>query len=567
MCLRDYDHSRHTFSVMSSTASSASVPSGAAKTLYVVVTAGSSLQYSIAQRVQDQMLIKPSAACDIISTEEIGTANFEESFCIFLPEVESPFLHGIQSVDFLNLKGMLGAAIGVLWLTYDGGQATRKPEMGLVTGLGRSVCSEKGSLNFMTLALESVSSTTTIVEHIVKIFRTRVENRCETEESEYMESDGLLCVNRVVEANTLNDKVYSAVARQEPELRKFNEKPDRALELTISSPGLLNTLFFIDDTDQHPLASTEVEIAVRAVGVNFKNVLVALGQIPDKSLGQECAGVITRVGEKVEPREWKHGDRVCAITHGAFKTHARSDVSAMFKIPDTMPFTTAAAIPVAYCTAYYALHHIAKLTEGETVLVHAAAGGVGQVAIQIAKIKKAKIYATVGTDEKKNLLSEMYGVPKDHIFSSRNLSFVHGVKRMTHGRGVDVVLNSLAGESLQQSLECVAPLGRFIEIGKKDMYLRNKLPLLPFLQNITFASVDLGVVAERARPLMTELMAETLKLVTENGLQPPRPLHVFRASDIEKAFQSLQSGRTAGKIVVEIHKEDTVPVSDALTVS
>ena len=567
MCLRDYDHCRHTFSVMSSTASIATAPPEGARKTHIVVTAGSSLQYSVAQRIQGQMSIKSSSACEIMSTEELDAADFEESFCIFLPELESPFLHGIQNVEFSNLKRMLGAANGVLWLTHDGGQATQKPEMGLVTGLGRCVCSEKGSLSFMTLALESVSSTTKIVEHILKILRTRVDDPNGSHESEYMERDGLLCVNRVVEANTLNDKIYSAVARQEPELRKLSEKPERALELTISSPGLLNTLCFIDDANQHPLASAEVEIAVRAVGVNFKNVLVALGQIPDKSLGQECAGVITRVGDNVKPTEWKQGDRICAITHGAFKTYARSHVSALFKIPDAMPFSTAAAIPVAYCTAYYALHHLANLVEGESVLIHAAAGGVGQVAIQIAKLKKAKIYATVGTDEKKKLLMEMYGVPGDHIFSSRNLSFVQGIKRMTHQRGVDVVLNSLAGESLQQSLECVAPLGRFIEIGKKDMYLRDKLPLLPFLQNITFASVDLGVVAEMARPLMAELMAETLKLVTENGLQPPRPLHIFRTSDIEKAFRFLQSGRNTGKTVIEIHKEDIVPVSDALPAS
>ena len=565
MCLRDYDHSRHTFSVMSSTASSATAPPVAQTKTHIVVTAGSSLQNSVAQRIQGEMLVKPSSACEVISTEELGVADFEQSFCIFLPELESPFLHGIQSLAFSNLKRMLGAANGLLWLAHDGGQATQKPEMGLVTGFGRSVCSERGSPSFITLALESVSSTTKIVEHILKVLRIRENNPCESHESEYMERDGLLCVNRVVEANALNDKVYSAVARREPESRKFSEKPERALELTISSPGLLNTLCFIDDTNQDLLAPTEVEIAVRAVGINFKNVLVALGQIPDKSLGQECAGVITRVGENVNPAVWKKGDRVCAITHGAFKTYARSHISAMFKIPDRMSFSTAAAIPVAYCTAYYALHHLAGLAEGETVLVHAAAGGVGQVAIQIAKMKKAEIYATVGTDEKKNLLIDMYGVPENHIFSSRNLSFVQGVKRMTDKRGVDVVLNSLAGESLQQSLECVAPLGRFIEIGKKDMYLRDKLPLLPFLQNITFASVDLGVVAERARPLMAELMAETSKLVTENGLKPPRPLHLFRSSEIEKAFRFLQNGRNAGKAVIEIREEDVVPVSNALT--
>lgn len=567
MCLRDYDHRRHTFSVMSSTASSATAPHGPAPKTKIVVSAGSPLQYSVAQELRSQMLLSLSSACEVISTKKLGNTALEDSFCIFLPELESPFLYGIQKEGFANLKRMVGAASGILWVTHDGVQATDRPEVGLVTGFGRSVCSEKGNLNFIALALESISSTTRIVKHILQIVQTRVNNPYEAQESEYMERDALLCVNRVVEANTLNDKIYSAVARQGPEPRMFGEKPERALELTISSPGLLNTLCFIDDTNQDLLRSTEVEIAVRAVGVNFKNILVALGQIPDKSLGQECAGIVTRIGVDVDPTEWRKGDRVCAITHGAFRTYARSHISAVCKIPDTMSFSTAAAGPVAYCTAYYALHHLANLVEGETVLVHAAAGGVGQAAIQIAKMKKAEVYATVGTDEKKKLLIDLYGVREDHIFSSRNLSFVQGVKRMTHNQGVNVVLNSLAGESLRQSLECIAPLGRFIEIGKRDMYLRDNLPLLPFLRNITFASVDLGVVAERARPLMAKLMAETMKLVVENSLQPPRPLHVFQTSEVEKAFRFLQSGKNAGKTVIEIQDEDIVPVSDACTAS
>ena len=202
-----------------------------------------------------------------------------------------------------------------------------------------------------------------------------------------------------------------------------------------------------------------------------------------------------------------------------------------------------------------------------TLLIHAAVGGVGQAAIQLAKLCGATIFVTVGSNEKKRLLQEVYGIPEDHISSSGNLSFAAGVRRVTHNRGVDVVLNSLAGESLRQSLECVAPLGRFIEIGKRDMYLHEDLPMSPFLRNISFASVDLRVVESRARPLMAELMKAVMALATSEPvkLHTPQPLHVFKYSEIERAFRFLQSGKSAGKIVVEVHEDDVVPVSKRQT--
>ena len=154
--------------------------------------------------------------------------------------------------------------------------------------------------------------------------------------------------------------------------------------------------------------------------------MVALGQLPDKSLGQECAGTVTRIGQSVDPTKIAVGDRVCCITHGAFKTYARSHMSSVCKIPESMTFVTAAAIPVVFCTAYYSLHHLARLNAGESILIHAAAGGVGQAAIQLAQLIKAEVYATVGTDQKKQMLMDLYNIPSHRILSSRNTSFAQG---------------------------------------------------------------------------------------------------------------------------------------------
>ena len=345
-------------------------------------------------------------------------------------------------------------------------------------------------------------------------------------------------------------------------MRHFGQQPERALNLTISSPGLLDTLHFVDDIVDGSLGPEEVEVSVRAVGVNFKDVMVALGQLPDKSLGQECAGIVTHVGVNVDLSQVTVGDRVCCITHGAFKTYARSHASSVHRIPDSMAFSTAAALPITFCTAHYSLHHLGRLRQGESVLIHAATGGVGLAATQLASLIGAIIFVTVGSNDKKRLLMDLYNIPSQHVFSSRNLSFAQGIRRVTNGRGVDVVLNSLAGESLRQSFECVAPLGRFLKIGKKDMYLREDLPMSPFLQNITFASVILGVIAEQARPLMAGSMKAVIELATARPalLHSPKPIHIFRVPEVESAFRFVQSGKNGEKTVIEIHDDDVISV-------
>lgn len=562
--LRDHPGSRHTFSVMTSTAMDPIAVGRPTSKIIILIVPGSSRQYEIAEQLQGQLQIDiPSCGCEVASMLEVSSSKCAGTFCICLPEVETPYLSRMQVEDFARIKQMVRASSGILWLTNAGKDVNQTPETGLAVGFGRSVCSENANSNFITLALEHVVSKTRIAEYVVKITKSAMFEPQDNRETEYVEKEGTLHINRVVEDNTLNDVICSATVPQPPQLREFAAQSARNLALTISSPGLLDTLRFTDDPAPECLSMEEVEVKVKAVGVNFKNVMVALGQLPDKSLGQECAGFVTRVGAGVNPAKLKVGDRVCCVTHGAFKTHARSHHSSTVSIPDCMSFQTAAALPVAFCTAYYSLHRLAGLKAGESILIHAAAGGVGQAAIQLAQLAKADIYVTVGTDRKKELLMSQYKIPEDHILSSRNQSFAQGIMRLTNDRGVDVVLNSLAGQSLRESFECVAPLGRFIEIGKQDMYSRETLPMAPFLKGVTFSSVDLGVVAEQAQSLMATLMEAVISLATGFTIKPPKPLNIYRVSEVESAFRFLQSGKNAGKTVVEINDEDLVPASHA----
>ena len=392
----------------------------------------------------------------------------------------------------------------------------------------------------------------------MKVYRNALlHNEGEDDETEYMEKDGKLHISRLVEAPYLNKAVGAKTKRQSPQQQNFRSDTTRSLRLTMASPGLLDTFRFEDDVGfQTHLAPDEVEIKVQATGLNFKDVMIALGQLAGNQFGYECAGTVTRIGSSVDLRP---GDRVLGcVNTGGFSTYARAHETSVARIPAHMSFCAAAALPTAFCTAYYALFTLARIQEGESILIHSGAGGVGQAAIQLSKIVGARIFTTVGTPEKRDFLIKSYGIPKDHIFSSRDVTFSKALKRMTDG--VDVVLNSLSGEGLYESWSCVRPFGRFIELGKADINSSASLSMSPFSQNVTFSSVDLGLVMDKAKPVMAATLKAVMALLEDARISTPQPLHVYKLSELEKAFRSMQSGKHIGKVVVEMDGDSVVTV-------
>ncbi|NUO78551.1 polyketide synthase dehydratase domain-containing protein [candidate division KSB1 bacterium] len=244
----------------------------------------------------------------------------------------------------------------------------------------------------------------------------------------------------------------------------------RAYQLQKSRDGVLEHLQ-LKPIRRHRLAPEEVEIEVHATGLNFRDVLNALGMYPGEAgpLGLECSGTISAVGGRVT--NFKVGDEVLAMAFGSFSSHARTHVELVVHKPAHHSFAEAATIPVTFLTAYYGLHHLAHMQRGERVLIHAAAGGVGISAVQLAQAAGAEIFATAGSAEKHEFLKSL-GV--QHVLNSRTLDFGEEIMRLTNGRGVDIVLNSLAGEFITQSVAVLAPQGRFIEIGKRDIWSKEQ---------------------------------------------------------------------------------------------
>lgn len=219
----------------------------------------------------------------------------------------------------------------------------------------------------------------------------------------------------------------------------------------------------------------------------------------------------------------------------------------MAKIPDSLGFTEAASLSVVFCTAHYALADIGRLCEGESILIHAAAGCVGQAAIMLAQKVKAGVFAAVESLDKNNLIMQTYGIPEDHIFSSRDASFQQELMTMTSQKGVDVVLNSTSGDLLRQSWRCLAPLGRFIEIGKRDLVQNSNLEMEKFLDTVSFSAIDLSVIENSKPQLFKRILTDVVNMYKDNIIRRITPITVHPISETQKAMRQMQNGKHSGK--------------------
>ncbi|URD53862.1 type I polyketide synthase [Chroococcidiopsis sp. CCNUC1] len=316
--------------------------------------------------------------------------------------------------------------------------------------------------------------------------------------------------------------------------------------LSITSPGQLNTLTYHPTSRQQP-GDDEVEIEVQATGLNFKEILFALGLIPNPEnvevkLGLEGAGKVVRVGKGV--KGIAIGDEAIAFGTSCFSPFITSKSSLVVPKPPSLTFEQAATIPIAFSTAYLALIHYGRLCSGETVLIHAAAGGVGMAAVQIAQSVGAKIIATAGTPEKRDYLRSL-GI--EHVFDSRSLDFAAGVMSCTNGRGVDVVLNSLSGEFIERSLSALARYGRFLELGLRDILSNRSLELGVFEKRLSF----LAIQAEPEHPDFTSVW-QAVGQRFRDGVFQPLPHRIFAVTEIENAFSYMAQAKHIGKLVVSL---------------
>jgi phthiocerol/phenolphthiocerol synthesis type-I polyketide synthase C len=355
--------------------------------------------------------------------------------------------------------------------------------------------------------------------------------------------------------------ILAPEARYSLRMRRDNapeESPENGgasrFRLDFQAPGQLRNLVWLPNPER-PLNEDEIEVRAMAAGLNFRDVMYTMGLLPDEavesgfagaSIGLEFAGIVTRTGERV--REYAPGDAVMGFGPACFASHVVTKANALALKPAEWSFEEAATVPTVFFTVYYALKHLADLQPGERVLIHGAAGGVGIAAIQVASHLGAEIFATAGSDEKRDFV-RLLGA--DHVFDSRSLDFGNQILALTGGEGVDVVLNSLAGEAIRRNLRLLKPFGRFLELGKRDFFENTPIGLRPFKDNISYFGIDADQLLVARPELAARLFREVMTLFRE-GVLSPLPYRVFPAGRVVDAFRTMQQSRHIGKVVVTL---------------
>jgi acyl transferase domain-containing protein/short-subunit dehydrogenase/acyl carrier protein len=317
-----------------------------------------------------------------------------------------------------------------------------------------------------------------------------------------------------------------------------------AQALPLPESQVLEDLVFQPVPRRTPAAG-EVEIRVRASGLNFRDVLKVLGMYPGPSgaLGYECAGDVVAVGPGVT--RLAVGDRVLGIAAGSLANYVTVSADLLVHLPDELPYELGAGIPIAFLTAAYALRELAGLQAGQFALIHAAAGGVGLAVVQLALASGAEVIGTAGSDEKRDFLR---GLGVAHVFDSRSTAFAESVLQVTNGQGVDVVLNSLAGEFIPESLKLVREGGHFLEIGRTDIWTPEQVAAAyPGIRyDILFLQDQFSQTPDHIREMLNDLVAQ----IAAGRLQA-LPDTVFPAARVHEAFRYMAQAKHIGKIIIQ----------------
>ncbi|HEY3995569.1 MAG TPA: sulfolipid-1 biosynthesis phthioceranic/hydroxyphthioceranic acid synthase [Mycobacterium sp.] len=323
------------------------------------------------------------------------------------------------------------------------------------------------------------------------------------------------------------------------------------VRLDIRNPGDLQTMELVA-CERVPPGPGQIEVAVTASSINFADVLLAFGRHPSfdghlPQLGTDFAGVVTAVGPDVT--DHKVGDQVGGLSpNGCWGTFVTCTAAMAVTLPPGLAPAQAAAVTTAHATAWYGLHDLARIKAGDKVLIHSGSGGVGQAAIAIARAAGAEIFATAGSPKRRKVLHDM---AIEHVYDSRSVEFAEQIRSDTDGYGVDIVLNSLTGAAQLAGLKLLAPGGRFVEIGKRDIYGDTKVGLFPFRRNLAFYGVDLGLMSVTHPSQVAELLSTVYRLTADGVLPMPHSTH-YPLADAATAIRVMSAAEHTGKLVLDI---------------
>ena len=519
----------------------------------------SGLQAALADGIAEAELVSPTNAAALRAA--ITRTGWENIVVVCPPRAADESQQDQAQLDLVQARTLLVADI-VQTVTRMG--ARNSPRLWIVTrgaqqlDLGDRVTLAQSGLRGVArvLTFEHPELKTTLVDveadGVGSLGALTEELLAGSDHDEISLRDGHRYVNRVVPAATASNGDLV------PESRRMVVDLDggEAVRLEIDQPGRLDELN-LHQVKRGTPQGDQVEVRVAAAGLNFSDVLKAMGVYPGLNgaapvIGGECVGYVTAIGDDVDSVEI--GQRVIAFGPGTFGTHVGTIADLVVPIPDTLPDNEAATFGIAYLTAWHSLCEVGRLSPGERVLIHSATGGVGMAALSIAQMMGARIYTTAGSDAKRQMLSQL-GV--EYVGDSRSVNFADEILEITNGYGVDIVLNSLAGEAIQRGVQILAPGGRFIELGKKDVHADANLGLAALAKSASFAVVDLDLNLKLQPAKYRKLLQEILQRVADGDLEV-LPVTEFSLQDAADAFRLMASGRHTGKIVISIPAPDSI---------
>ncbi|EED14393.1 polyketide synthase, putative [Talaromyces stipitatus ATCC 10500] len=477
----------------------------------------------------------------------------DDPFCIILDSPGQSIFKDFSSDTFELCKNVLLKIKGLLWVIPE----NHTPDNDVIKGLLRSVRLETGPRNLLILDnlprnLEGVSAITQLAQ------RLQDPEMANCTDKDFTWHEGMMYLPRYRPLPAAKE-VFASEAGVTTRKEQSLWQDGVSYEMTVDSAGSPDSIYFKrTDIFNQSLGNDDILIRIVASGVNFRDVLLVLGSIPWTRPGFEGAGVVLKTGRDVE--NLQPGDRVFfgALHGGSIASHIQLPSWMACKIPDGFNTVDAAGISVAYSTAIMTIMRIGRLRKGESILIHAASGAVGQACIVLAQHLQAEIFATAGSPAKRGFLHERFNIPKDHIFSSRTSAFRDGILSVTDGKGVDVIINSLSGNLLQETWAVIADIGRFVEIGKRDLLQNSYLSMRPFDRNVTFSGVDLRTFFLNKPDEHRACLSDLVGLVNRGVVVPIHPVTALPASQIATGMRILQSGQNIGKIVLTMDSDERV---------
>lgn len=436
----------------------------------------------------------------------------------------------IDSIPFIILT--IGSTINPTNISYAG-----------MIGFGRTIQSESPNIQTKLVDLDGNESVKSNINCLINIL-----NRDLIDESEIVIRKGYVYSPRVVPREKIDNS---------------SERKAESWYLDIEKPGILDT-FVRRDFNFRKLKDHEILVKVEVTGLSYKDVMIAMGLLKEEAfkdgltgtgIGVECGGTVLEVGPNCEGG-FKPGDKVFAMLSDGIATHTIAYDTYVYHIPKNVTISQAAGMYVPFATAYASLVYHGHIEKDEYVLIHAGSGGVGSCAIQIASRKGCNVIATASTKEKKDYCIKLGA---KYVFDSRSDSFIEDILKLTNGRGVDVVLNSLSEKLMLGSVRLLAPYGRFIEIGKIDAINDNYLNIHDFLENGSYFLFDLDRYVSRHHHLGHEWGNEMLRQISTGEFVPPQVTE-FKISEISEAFRTMSAARHKGKICIRICNENDEPI-------